>query len=397
MKKILLYIALGASLSACIYPYNPDLESNPDQTLVVDGQVLVGGISTFRLSYLMPLSGNATGVARGMAWVEDDQGNRYEQIPDNMVYYDSPGPGYGGEGYGGGSAQLSNNIRVNTANAPLGRKYRAHVECDGATYVSDWLEPDPAPTIQNISFTADDNTVTVNVSLDAGLNGSGYIGFMYDETWQFHSDFYPQYYIDTDSWTYIDAMEVQFEYQYYWCYRNFSSQQITLLDYTSFEGSTITQFPLRRFPRTDSRNHKRYSINVKAFALSKAAFQFNKQMQEISEIGGDLFTPDPGAIRGNLICESDPTKDVMGLVLAGNVTTKRAFMYDDFYLRHEPRYDFVKVERDEMPHYYYDMDFRPIQDTQTEELGQFVGWGPESCINCLLRGGYQEKPDFWED
>ena len=75
MKKILLYIVLGAALSSCIYPYKMDLESTPDQTLVVDGKILVGGTSTFRLSYLMPLTGNPTGIALGTGWVEDDQGN----------------------------------------------------------------------------------------------------------------------------------------------------------------------------------------------------------------------------------------------------------------------------------------------------------------------------------
>jgi hypothetical protein len=398
MKKLLLYIALGAGLASCIYPYSPDLESDPERTLVVDGQILIGGISTFRLNFVMPLEGPSAGVALGNAWVEDDQGNRYDRMPDYVVQYDSPGGSYyGGGGYAESSMGLSNNIRVNTLNAPLGCKYRAVVECDGETYVSDWIEPHAAPEIKNISFGADDTSVTVYVDLDAGLDGSGYIGFMFDETWRFHSDFYPEYLVtNTEKWTITPTMELQFEYPYYWCWRNMDNQSVVLLDYTSFEGNIIQKFPLKSFPRTDSRNHQRYSINVKAFTLSKEAFQFNKEMEEISEIGGDLFTPDPGAIPGNFTCETHPEKEVMGLVLAGDVTSKRAFMGGEYYIYHEPYYDFAKVTEDQMPRYYYDMGWRPIKLVRSDE-GDYIGWQHESCINCLLRGGYQTKPDFWED
>lgn len=394
MKRLLLYIALGAGLSACIYPYTPDLESDPNSTLVVDGQILVGGISTFRISYLMPLSGNPTGVALGTGWVEDDQGNRYERLPDYYVDADWVGPG--GPTSPGPATYPTNYIQVNTYNAPLGRKYRGVIECDGETYVSDWLQPNPAPVIKDISFEPDERNVTVFVDLEASLEGSGYIGFMYDEAWKFHSDFYPEWYVDTSTWTYINAMEVQYEYPNYWCYRNMSNQNIVLLDYTSLEGRDIHHFPVQTFSRSDSRNHQRYSINVKAFTLSKEAFQFNKQMQEISDIGGDLFTPEPGAIPGNLVCESHPEKEVMGLVLAGDMTSKRAYMYGDYYIYYEPYYDFSRVSQPQMPKFYYDMGYRPIKTVRSEE-GDFVGWQHESCINCLLRGGTKTKPDFWEE
>ena len=375
MKKILLYILLGAALTSCIYPYKMDLESNPDQTLVVDGKILVGGTSTIRLSYLLPLTGNATGVARGRAWVEDDQGNRY----------------------GNQETALSNNIQINTMDAPLGRRYRGVVECDGETYVSDWLDPDPAPVIENISFTADETMVTVNVDLNVGLEGSGYIGFMYEETWEFHSDFYPEFLVSPGSWTYMSTMEGQFEYPYYWCWRSASPQSMVLLNYTSLEGTNVRKFPLKSFSRYDSRNHKRYSINVRAFALSEAAFKYNKQLEEISEIGGDLFSPDPGALPSNLICESDPQRDVMGLMLAGNVTSKRAYMSSDFLIYREPVYDFVDVALADRPFYYNQLNFRPVKEVRTPENGVFVGWGPHSCINCIEAGGTQTRPDFWED
>ncbi len=390
MKKLFAYIFLGVMLGSCIYPYTPELESDPERTLVVDGQILVGGISTFRLNYLTPLTswysllhdspqdgynGYTSWIPFGTVWVEDEEGNRYgmqENVPTNY-------------------------FRIDTGNATLGKRYRAVVEVDGEHYTSSWLDPNPAPVITDITFDADEYNVYVYVDLDSGLEGSGYIGFLYEETWQFHSDFYPEYEVIPGSWTYRNTMESQFEYSYYWCYRTLNSQQIVLLDYSNFEGGQVKKFPIQVFPRTDSRNHKRYSINVKAFALSKEAFQYNKQMQEMSEIGGDLFSPDPGALQGNLTCESNPDKDVLGMVLAGDVTSKRAFLYNTYLIRRPVSFDFVMVTQEEMPLYYYDMNYRPVQETHTEELGTFIGWGPHRCINCVEAGGYQETPDFWID
>ena len=403
MKKILLHIVLGAALTSCIYPYKMDLESDPERVLVVEGKILVGGTSTIRLSYLMPLEGsllasydgNSTVVPMGTGWIEDELGNRYERFP---IYPVSDWVGPGEPSSPVPATYPTNNIQIDTYNAPLGRKYRGVVECDGETYVSDWLEPDPAPQIEDITFTADDSSVTVNVDLNTGLEGSGYVGLMYEETWEFHSDYYPEYMIFPPNWgSYVSTMEMQSEYPYYWCWRSSSPQSMILMDYTNLDGSTVRQFPLKRFSRSDSRNHKRYSINVRAFALSKAAFSYNKQLQEISQIGGDLFTPDPGALPSNLVCESNPERKVMGLMLAGDVTSKRAFMYGDYYLYREPVYDFVDVPAEKQEQYYYGFNYRPVKDVRTPENTVYVGWAPHRCINCIEAGGTQTRPDFWED
>jgi len=371
MKKYVLYIALMAGAVSCIYPYTPDLETAPDRTLVVDGQILLGGYSTLKLDYLTPLDGSSAGIPQGRrAWIEDNEGNKY--LPD----------------------QASGNvITIDTRTvSSTATQFRAFVEVDTDSYVSDWLEPDPAPEITQIHFSADDNLVTVSVDVNTGMEG-GYLGFLYEETWEFHSDFYPDYYVKPGEWAY---QQYQDPYPYYWCWRSVTPPQITLLDYSTFSGGQVDKFPIKSFARSDSRNHKRYSINVKAFALSREAYQFNKQVQEMSEIGGDLFTPDPGGLPTNLVCESDPGRKVMGLVLAGKVTSKRAYLDSRFLKRVSPMADFVKVSQEEMPKYYEEMNYRPVIMAAFDD-GADVGWLPHRCINCIEAGGTQERPDFWED
>ena len=45
-------VAVLLGVSSCIYPYDADISKETDQTIVIEGEVLVGGTTTIRLSYL---------------------------------------------------------------------------------------------------------------------------------------------------------------------------------------------------------------------------------------------------------------------------------------------------------------------------------------------------------
>lgn len=373
MKNCFASMLAAICAVSCIYPYQPDISQEVNQTIVVDGNILVGGISTISVGYLSPLDGYLWDSPRATAVIEDDLGNQYQSAPmtssSKYIY-----------------------IPTDSPQALAATSFRARVTVDGQTYVSDWTTPDPAPVITDINFTADDYYVYVTADLETPLENPGHVGFLYEETWEFHSDFYPIYFVNPESWSYYTTLD---DYPYYWCYRTYTPMRIVLADLTHLTGGLIRNVPVNSFSRYDGRNHRRYSILVKAFALSQEAYRFNKQMQEMSDLGGDLFSPDPGALEGNLTCESDPTREVMGMVLSGRVTTRRAFL-DDRYLYIRPfSYPLVEVPDEEMHIYYYNMDFRPI-DYMEIDGKRVMGWAPERCINCIVAGGTQIKPDFWD-
>ena len=365
--------ALLLGVSSCIYPYDPDISKETEKTVVIEGEILVGGISTIRLSYLTDLDRSASSTAHpfGKAWIEDEDGKKYPSTTVN----------------------LSPNISIPTTDAVSGKQYRAVIEVDGETYVSEWQDAAPKPTISAIRFSADDRAVTVYVDVDAEECRTGYMGFSFEETWEFHADYIPDVVVDPKTWAYSDMMTT---WPYYWCYRSNASKQMVLLDYSTLEGNQTKYYPVTSFPRTDSRNHQKYSILIKAFALSQDTYLYNKQTQEMSEQGGDLFSPEPGMLQGNLICTSEEGRPVMGLVLAAEVTSKRAFL-DGRYLRTVRQDDsfMIAVPKEKMPEYYYDMNYRPIKYATIDE-NYVVGWGPHRCINCLEAGGTQEKPAFWD-
>ena len=82
MKKFAITALAALLVSACVYPYKPELEEKDlEKQLVVDGKILVGGTSTITVNYLQPLSASSAGIPLAEAWVEDDKGNKY--YPDN--------------------------------------------------------------------------------------------------------------------------------------------------------------------------------------------------------------------------------------------------------------------------------------------------------------------------
>jgi len=377
MKKSLYLIAAAFCAASCVYPFKTELISDASHTLVVDGNIMVGGTSTIQLSYVLPLERNAAEKVRGYAWIEDDKGNRY---------------------YPEGSASQRSDLLYIPTDSPQAMRassFRAVVEADGETYTSEWTTPKAAPRLVNLHFDADEQDVIVLADLETGQENLEYIGFLYEETWEFHADFVCEFDIFPEQFWLIE--ERKEPYPYYWCYKTNDPKQIMLADISHMAAGSIKDVPVIRFPRGDKRNLRKYSILVKAFALTDEAYRYNKQLQEVSDQGGDLFTPDPGYVEGNLECISNPEKEVMGLVLSARVSTRRAFL-DSRYSQYRTPYEgyLGEVRWDDYPEFYYGMNYRPVKMVHSD-LGDYLGWGPIRCFDCIADGGTQEKPDFWED
>ena len=376
MKKTICLLAILAAVSACVYPYSPELEQEDRSILVVEGDILLGGPTVVNLRYLQPLNTSSqyykTTYPSGTAWVEDESGNRYPSTSLSLT-------------------ETALSLIIPTESAPTDRRYRLVVEADGETYVSDWLENLKAPTIKDIRFHADDETVYVTTSLEEAEGGNGLMAVNFDETWRFHADYGCMYSLNTNTWEISPLMS---GYPYYWCWKSVTNLDYVLIDGTEFPNG-VTDYPIWAFSRYHNRNHERYSIEVQARSLSEEEYRYRKTMVDNSETGGDLFSPNPGELTGNLRCESNPETRVLGYVSACEVSSKRAYLSSVYLLRQVAYYDFVIPDKEDWKT-YYERGWYPVDDMNVDD--QFgIAWGPLRCINCIAAGGTQERPDFWED
>ena len=409
MRKILSIIAVLACATACIYPYQPDLDEAPEGVLVVDGNLLIGETSTVQIGsmsslwpkkneggdiyYYAGLSGSyyfdRSGVYVERVWAEDDAGGVYEGKFD---------PEYAGH-------YTMTPYSIPTENAPTDRKYRLCILADGLQYVSDWTQPLAAPVIKNVAFNADDKNVNVLVTLDGGPEATGYVLFSYDEAWRFHAEWYPYYMYDSDSNT---VSERYFTWDRYWCWMTNNPGTQIPVDYSVMTTAEVRDYPVHVFSRYDNRNHQRYSILVKARTIDKDTYKFLSHLEESSQSGDNLFTPNPGEIAGNLRCETEPDRMVLGFVTVGGSTSFRAYNDSRFLLNRHPNpsslsYPLAGGNRDGRFGWqdYYSWGYMPLIentkiDYDPEKEGKY-GWGPANCYDCIAAGGKLDAPDFWEE
>jgi hypothetical protein len=128
-----------------------------------------------------------------------------------------------------------------------------------------------------------------------------------------------------------------------------------------------------------------------------------KQLEENTDGGDNLFTPNPGEIPGNLHCESDPDREVLGYVTVGRTVWKRGFMDSRYHKGKAPNDRDLNylVEDKDLWKTYYEMAWLPLvenanQDRDPEMEGPY-GWGADWCYDCIAAGGTQEQPPYWYD
>ncbi len=380
MKNHLAIIALLMSLTtSCVYPYKVSLDGIDDMVVVIEGNITVGGTSTVKFSKVYTSEDTDFVAVLGTAVVEDERGGVYEST--------STVPG------------MYQEIPMENADPSL--KYRMKVEVNGLTYVSDWLKPLEPPEIEEVSFSTDYDDVNVDVTFDTGKDATGYLGVYFDETWEFHAQYKSLFYyvpLYNPSILYGHYILRDVEYENYWCWRN-KSHPMVLLDYTDLYNDGKIHYPLQSFPRTDSRNHKKYSLEVKAVTLSENYYIFLKNLQKISEGDRSLFSPNPGEVSCNISCESNPDRMVAGYVTANRMSTPMRGFLDSRYLIEvfdptglvvNPRYPWEKPEIDGHP-----IDTMALPKGNYGSIIKGMYWAPMHLCDCIAAGGTKEKPDFW--
>ncbi len=404
MKKSMLLCTVLALATACIYPYHPDLEEAPQGVLVVEGSLMLGEPSMVQIGLMSSLWTDKNDSAPSPGGYLYSTGQ-----PDMAIRVwaeDSAGDIYEGKIAESGWGHLMVPYLLPTENAPADREYRVCVQMDGAQYSSDWIKPLTPPVIKKINFRATLNDVQVQVSVDGGPDATGYLLLSFDETWRFHTEYFLNY--DYDLRTNSVSEYRLTPWDRYWCFRTLDQGLQVPVDYSDLSIDGVNNYPLHSFSRYDDRNHRRYSIRVKARTIDKRTYDYLRHLEESTDAGDDLFTPNPGEVQGNIRCETDPNRRVLGYVTVSTSSTRRAYLGSQYLLTktrnpYDLRYPLQNGNligenswRD-----YYNKGYMPLipntlPNSDPEEEGPY-GWGEARCYDCFAAGGTQDVPDFWEE
>lgn len=379
MKKIK-YIFLAivtAALASCIYPYEVDFKEGSGGTVVIEGDILCGEISKFKVALSRSVSDTVMDKFFVLdLYVEGEDGKRYQGVQSGDVY------------------------EVDTRNLDLGGKYRfvSSISRDvnslsyAKTYQTEFMQVMVTPAIDSIFHkVADDKkSASIHVTSHDDNTPVGYYKWNYEENWEIRSSYVAdleyEYYSNS-----VREIDQRSENRYY-CWGKNISESINVHSTENTGSNIASDIKLQTIDCTDKRACALYCIDVYQYAITKEGYNFWNTMKKNEEDLGTIFSPQPSSPRGNIICQEDPEQYVIGYIGCSTVTSKRKFIYAkdmDIY-QDNPCPSHIYGREEWQSAYMSRMDVI----TFVEGPGGGYLWAPVECVDCRIYGT-KEKPSFW--
>lgn len=297
-------------------------------------------------------------------------------------------------------------ISTQTFAAQPGTDYQLSIDTqNGRSYSSEQMRLTQATQIddlraERISNDLGEDGVAIFVdSFDSTGNSVNYL-YQYEETYKIIApDWAPLDYVIRNQEG-VDMLElIPRSLDERICYATDVSNSIILANTTNLSEDRVSNYMVRFM---DSNNYilsHRYSILVKQFVLSNAAYTFYERLNQFSENESLFSENQPGFLEGNISSE-DTREKVLGFFSVSSVSEKRIFFnYDDLFpderlpeyvnpcrpvgvgtgLLEQVRADVVKY-------------FGTIVNNITGEVETAVV--PRVCGDCTVLGS-SEIPEFW--
>lgn len=368
---ILTTLVIVTGVFSCRERFTPNVNSLEQSFLVVEGNLNAGRDSTvIRLTRSYKLDANASIKTEDKATVtvEGSDGTSRSLNWRGNGYYTS----------------LDLNMVINT-------NYRLRIRTvAGREYLSDFVNARETPAIDSINWVREEKGVRIFANAKDVTNNSRYYRWDFDETWEINS-FYHSFYVYQGNGVRRRILPAE---EVFYCWKYDISRKIPLANSTRLQNDVIYQAPIMFIPNKDERLSVRYSIFVRQYALDKEAYNFYELMKKNTEDIGNIFTPQPSEIRGNIHSVTDPSEYVLGYVTASTVPTKRIFIKIDRwdFPQHCP--DIRVPDRPDSIAFYFGSGALIPYDFFTDPRPEYGGSFPE-CCDCTKRGGSVTKPSYW--
>ncbi|MBL0735828.1 DUF4249 domain-containing protein [Flavobacterium sp. GN10] len=327
--KISLFLILAFAISSCTEQYvfqNTDFES----ALVVEGTITNElKNQTIRLSQVYQLEESGPRFEKGASvFVLDDKGNEYQFTEKDTVYES-----------------------ITPFKAEPGRKYQLKIKTrEGKNYTSDEQILTTETKIDNLTATVEnvggERGVQINVNSFDPNNTSKYYRYEYTETYKIIAPMWDSREaiivdIPADPGNPIEgtppspASEVIVvrprNKETKTCFSSKKSNEIILNNTNSLSEDRV-HFPVRFISNQNYIITNRYTIFVKQYVQSLAAYTYYKTLKELSSSGSVLSPKQPGFFYGNMRSVENPTEKVIGFFEVSAVSSERIFFnYADLF------------------------------------------------------------------
>ncbi len=310
MRNLKVILLVTTIFAGCKKPYNPPAITVTNNYLVVEGVINSGSDSTvIKLSRTVKLSSTIAKnpVPHAILTVEGDQNNSYTLTETTNGNYVAAG--------------------LNLDNT---RQYRLRIKTpDNKQYLSDFVPVKVTPPIDSIGFnitSVGGAGIQIYANTHDPNNNTHYYRWDYDETWRFHS-LYTSYYYSIGVPVPVTYFPLRTAAQRIdSCFGNAVASNIVLGSSAKLTQDVIYQAPIITIASTSEKIEIKYSILLRQYALTSAAYIFWQNLKNNTEKLGSIFDAQPSQINGNIHNINDASDPVIGYISVCTVQTKRVFI-----------------------------------------------------------------------
>jgi hypothetical protein len=188
------------------------------------------------------------------------------------------------------------------------------------------------------------------------------------------------------------------------CWGSNSSKSIIIKSTVGLSEDKVIDQLIQTIPGYSSNLRIRYSILIKQYVLSQAAYKYWHNIQVVNQTQGTLYDTQPGTVAGN-IHSTNTSETALGYFDAGVIKEKRAFFIpSDFtpsgykvqkFLAYCDFYQPVDVRLNVLGDYLNAHLADSLVVSEVEGLGNvLVHLRPKICCDCTSLGT-NSKPSFW--
>lgn len=386
IKKLLYFIILSPLLASCIERFNPEgLRNDPTlfiQALVTDNPNVTPFV---RISYTDPLF--LTSKKESAPRIPVSGATVYLERNDGVIDYFTGGFDYNGEYY----------LTDPAFGLEEGYSYKLIIEAStGEIFESSFEEYLPSPPIEEVSY---NYSVESPNEFDDPVEG---YRFNVSASGIDSEDYFFRWDIDATYRIFVpyESMHMVINggvfdttnYKVMFCYKDDDIKGIYLGSTLGLTEKRIKNSPLHFVSQYGDDLMMLYSLHTYQYRISSRAFQFWWDLRRLTYETGGLYEIQPFMLSGNIECVSDPEVKVTGLLEIAGVAEDRIWVPSPTDFRIYPYFCYqVEIKSPDFP-----MEAVPdysyvIKNDKNEYL-----WAEQSCFDCTIKGGYTEKPPFWD-
>jgi hypothetical protein len=251
------------------------------------------------------------------------------------------------------------------------------------------------------------------VDLDAPGDASKYYKWQIEETWEIHATSKINGYYDGKTIKLFD-LDSSSDTLYY-CWDTENADGIYTSSTVNLSNNIIKKIPLHYKLSSSKALIFKYCATVKQFALNKDAYDYWHQKEiELNE-SGQIYTTQPYQAKSNIINTTNSDEKVLGFFWVSSCTLKHLFVENPFGNTSGPDNQCASItgctsvmNPDILGYLYsfisYNMSIRKFPQPPpiffSVEYGPFgsicFNFSRDECLDCRVRGGITQKPDFWE-